>query len=89
MTFILIRVLVHISKILTVSLTQKRVFRTKHVYALSPSFVCELLYDPALLFIRFAFYLFFLGEEVQFTDWGSGEPNTADQFWGLLLAIEF
>ena len=37
MTLILIRMLVHISKILTVSLTQKHVFSTKHVYALSPS----------------------------------------------------
>ena len=41
MTLILIRILVHISKILTVTLTQKNVFRTKHVYALSPSNVKE------------------------------------------------
>ena len=37
MTLILIRTIDHISNILTVLLTQKHVFRTKHVYALSPS----------------------------------------------------
>ena len=37
MTLILIEMLVHISNILTVLLTQKHVFRTKHIFALSSS----------------------------------------------------